>query len=104
MGKYQEECDYQKALMDSNALIDSLRAQLAEVKNAAPMVDSMEVAVPLERQVSPLPCPFCGSTDVIHTKKPREFVMCDECGGMADSIDTLPERTAIEVWNMRANV
>lgn len=54
--------------------------------------------------VKPLPCPFCGSTDVAHTNLDyREFVICNKCGALADSIDTLPERTPLEVWNMRFN-
>ena len=49
-----------------------------------------------------LPCPFCGSTHVGHTKLDyREFVVCNRCGAGADSIDTAPEKTALEVWNTR---
>ena len=50
-----------------------------------------------------LPCPFCGSTHVGHTKLDyREFVICNRCGAGADSVDTAPEKTALEVWNTRA--
>ena len=49
-----------------------------------------------------LPCPFCGSTHVGHTKLDyREFVICNRCGAGADSVDTAPEKTALEVWNTR---
>ena len=51
----------------------------------------------------PLPCPFCGSKHVGHTKLDyREFVICNRCGAGADSADTAPEKTALEVWNTRA--
>ena len=50
----------------------------------------------------PLPCPFCGSKHVGHTKLDyREFVICNRCGAGADSADTAPEKTALEVWNTR---
>ena len=59
---------------------------------------------PFDCPVKPLPCPFCGSEDVGHTDLGyREFVVCNVCGAMADSADTLPERTPLEVWNMRFN-
>ena len=52
------------------------------------------------------PCPFCGSDDVQYAFLPdcddRNYVMYNNCGATTDSIDTLPERTALEVWNMRA--
>jgi Lar family restriction alleviation protein len=52
-----------------------------------------------------LPCPFCGSNEISTNRinDEHEFVMCGSCGAMADSSDTLPERTPLEVWNMRAN-
>lgn len=53
-----------------------------------------------------LPCPFCGSEDVVltHMSDEYEYVMCTGCGVSAVSNDTLPERTPTKAWNMRANV
>lgn len=52
-----------------------------------------------------LPCPFCGSDDVHHTVDKTddeyEFVMCNGCGAGVSRADSMPERGALEVWNMR---
>jgi len=51
-----------------------------------------------------MPCPFCGGVEISHSQgDERSFVMCNNCGAVADSLDTLPERTPMEVWNTRAN-
>jgi Lar family restriction alleviation protein len=72
-------------------------------------------AGPLDRRVSPLPCPFCGDTDVAvvegSTFRWRQ-VECNNCGARCGNtrVQTIPpidhaknELWAIEEWNRRAN-
>ena len=72
-------------------------------------------AGPIDRRVSPLPCPFCGDTDVAivegSTFRWRQ-VECNNCGARCGEtrVRTIPpidaaenEGFAIEEWNKRAN-
>ena len=70
---------------------------------------------PVDVNVSPLPCPFCGDTDIAvvegSTFRWRQ-VECNNCGARCGEtrVRTIPpidadenERFAIEEWNKRAN-
>ena len=48
-----------------------------------------------------LACPFCGSGNVTYSKR-SDFVMCNDCGAMCASEDTLPESAPVDAWNRRA--
>ncbi len=51
------------------------------------------------------PCPCCGSVNVTFKQLVDEhsFVMCENCGLMAESLDTEPDADPLTVWNRRVN-
>lgn len=57
----------------------------------------------------PLPCPFCGSTEIGHRTNGRSYLafVCMECGCSIDAVDGNPEQpeawiAATTKWNTRA--
>ena len=61
-------------------------------------------AVNMTEQLKPLPCPFCGGTDIrAHVYgggEPDAFMQCHDCS--ADGPNGLNRAGAIEAWNRRA--
>lgn len=76
-------------------------------------------AGPLDRRVMPLPCPFCGSTDIgmiVGSTFRWRMMCCNGCGaqsgevraqtmgeGMRHDWELEAERAAIAEWNKRHN-
>lgn len=66
---------------------------------------------PVDVNVSPLPCPHCGSDDLYgphlteyigDTRHPHWWIACNRCpGGM--QVDGETAKPLIDAWNMRAN-
>ena len=74
--------------------------------------EATQAACPLDRKVSPLPCPHCGSDDlngphlteyIGDTRYPHWWIECKKCPcGM--QVDGESNQPLIEAWNKRANV
>lgn len=97
-GEYEEydgyiECEQcGKRVHEDIAFFDGNHALCGNMMNSEPIVPIL------------LPCPFCGSTDIGYvTNDDYEFIMCDGCGAGVSRADSMPERSPLEVWNMRSN-
>ena len=83
-----------------------------EVSGVTTRSEATQAACPLDRKVSPLPCPHCGSDDlngphlteyIGDTRYPHWWIECKKCPcGM--QVDGESNQPLIEAWNKRANV
>ena len=56
----------------------------------------------MENQIKPLPCPFCGSKEIVFTRnKTSAWMICVNCGGDGPAAGS--EEKAIELWNKRVS-
>lgn len=76
--------------------------QFSITRSAKKPDGTFDIETKLESWPNPLPCPFCGSREVLYQTTYQPYlVMCRDCGARIES--GAEKRMCLEKWNRRAN-